>query len=277
MYSRKSLDEADLMRDERQFLEFQKTHKKKYESETERQQRFLIFRDNMKKARQLQDTEMGTAQYGATLFADLTQEEFRKYHTGLKSKPEQENRIPLPRAVIPDIKLPKEYDWRHFNVVTTVKNQGMCGSCWAFSVTGNIESLYAIKHGKLFSLSEQELVDCDKLDDGCEGGLPNTAYEAIEQLGGLETEDDYPYDGKDEKCHYKSDLARVKIVSGLNITSNETQMAQWLVENGPISIGINANAMQLYMGGISHPYKFLCSPKSLDHGVLIVGFGVHSE
>lgn len=211
-----------------------------------------------------------------TFFADLTVEEFRKNYLGLRPELRSENEIPFPMAKIPDVDLPVEFDWRKKNAVTGVKDQGQCGSCWAFSVTGNVEGQYAIKHGELLSLSEQELVDCDKLDSGCNGGLPDSAYRAIEKLGGLETESDYPYDAEDETCHFKESKVKVSVVSAVNITSNETQMAQWLVENGPISIGINANAMMFYVGGVSHPPKFLCSPNSLDHGVLIVGYGVHT-
>lgn len=102
------------------------------------------------------------------------------------------------------------------------------------------------------------------------------AYKAIEKLGGLELESDYPYDGKNEKCHFFKKNAKVQVVGAVNITSNETKMAQWLIKNGPISIGINANAMQFYIGGVSHPFHFLCNPKNLDHGVLIVGYGISS-
>lgn len=117
----------------------------------------------------------GTATYGVTEFTDLTKEEFSKRH-GFRLELQSENEIPFPQAIIPDVNIPTEFDWRTKNVVTEVKNQGSCGSCWAFSTTGNIEGQYAIKYHKLVELSEQELVDCDKLDEGCDGGLMDNAY-----------------------------------------------------------------------------------------------------
>ncbi|XP_011309436.1 uncharacterized protein [Fopius arisanus] len=274
-YSQKMLRISKPLEDERKFTNFQKKYNKIYSSEEERAVRFRIFQENMQIAQNLQEYEQGTAVYGPTIFADLTPNEFRTKHLGYRPDLKNENNIPLAKATIPNIELPLEFDWRHYNVVTEVKNQGSCGSCWAFSVTGNVEGQYAIKHKKLLSLSEQELVDCDKLDEGCNGGLQENAYRALEELGGLELENDYPYDGEDEKCHFLEKKAAVKVVSAVNITSNETEMAQWLVQNGPMAIGINANAMQFYMGGISHPFRLLCDPGSLDHGVLIVGYGIH--
>ena len=155
--------------------------------------------------------------------------------------------------------------------------------------------MYAVRNGELLSLSEQELVDCDKLDSGCNGGLPENAYKAIKDLGGLESESDYPYNGHQNKCSFNSNITRVQVrysfrvdtadryicsvylfqvTGGVEISTNETEMAQWLVQNGPISIGINANAMQYYRGGVSHPWKALCRAGGIDHGVLIVGYGV---
>lgn len=275
-YSSKMLGIAQDLKDERDFNTFQTNYNKFYSTQEQKTKRFNIFRINMRIAEMLQDYEQGTATYGPSIFADLTPNEFRM-RLGLRQNLRSENEIPFPNAEIPNIELPNEFDWRHYNVVTPVKDQGSCGSCWAFSVTGNVEGQYAIKYKNLLSLSEQELVDCDKFDEGCNGGLQENAYRALEDLGGLEIESDYPYDGEDEKCNFKKDKARVQVVSAVNITSNETKMAQWLVKNGPMAIGINANAMQLYMGGVSHPFKFLCSHDNLDHGVLIVGYGVHSK
>ncbi|CAK9813258.1 Putative cysteine proteinase CG12163 [Anthophora quadrimaculata] len=273
-YSQKMLKLAQEFKDYALFEDFTTKFNKTYSSAKEKQDRLEIFRQNLKIIDELQSLEQGTAEYGVTMFADLTRKEFQARYLGLRPDLKQENEISLPEAKIPDIPLPPKFDWRDHNAVTPVKDQKQCGSCWAFSVTGNVEGQYAIKHGKLLSLSEQELVDCDSLDEGCNGGLMDNAYKAIEQLGGLELETDYPYDAKNEKCHFRQKKAKVQIAAAVNITSNETKMAQWLVKNGPISIGINANAMQFYIGGVSHPLKFLCNPETIDHGVLIVGYGV---
>ncbi|XP_013193699.2 uncharacterized protein LOC106137424 [Amyelois transitella] len=258
------------------FFEFLQTYKPVYlNDESEMEKRFKIFRENVKKIHEFNVRELGTATYGVTRFTDLTYEEFASKYLGLKTVLRNENNIPMSKAKIPEMKtVPASYDWRDHGAVTEVKDQGSCGSCWAFSVTGNIEGQWKLRSGQLVSLSEQELVDCDKLDDGCNGGLPDNAYRAIEQLGGLELERDYPYEGQDDKCSFNKTMAKVQISGAVNITTNETDMAKWLVKNGPISIGINANAMQFYMGGVSHPWKLLCDPKNLDHGVLIVGYGV---
>jgi len=258
------------------FEEFKRKYNKEYSCEEENQKRFRIFRANLKKIKALQDTEQGTALYGPNMFADLSEKEFKRQYLGLKPggapKPSKHHMFP---AQIPDVALPVEFDWREHGAVTPVKNQGQCGSCWAFSVTGNVEGQWFLKHGKLLSLSEQELVDCDKRDEGCGGGYMTQAYEAIEELGGLESEDEYPYEAENESCKFNKSETVATVTSSVNITTNETQIAQWLYKNGPISIGINANAMQFYMGGVSHPFKFLCSKEQLDHGVLLVGFGVH--
>lgn len=275
-YNQKMLQIAEDLRTENLFVDFMATYNRTYATPEERDLRLQIFRDNLEIIRLLRKNEQGTGRYGINMFADVSREEFRARYLGLRPDLKSENNIPLHQAEIPDVDIPPSFDWRQKGAVTSVKDQGMCGSCWAFSVTGNVEGQYAIKHGHLLSLSEQELVDCDDLDEGCNGGLPDNAYRAIEKLGGLELESDYPYDAEDEKCHFKKNLAKVQLTSAVNITSDETKMAQWLVENGPISIGINANAMQFYIGGISHPLRFLCNPRNLDHGVLIVGYGISS-
>jgi len=269
-------EDEELDEDSIEFGRFMETYGKNYSPE-EYQYRLAIFKDNMEKVRLLQKTEQGTAVYGSTMFADLTEEEFSTRHLGFRVDLKQRMKRKQAKIPLHHLRnLPDAFDWRNFSAVTPVKNQGSCGSCWAFSVTGNIEGIYAVKHKNLVSFSEQELVDCDKMDDGCNGGLPENAYKALEKLGGLETEGDYPYDGHNDKCHFNSTLVAAKVTGFVEVSKNETEIAAFLVKNGPVSIGINANAMQFYFGGVSHPWKFLCSPKNLDHGVLIVGYGVHA-
>jgi len=253
-----------------QFSQFKLEHRRLYASHQEETQRFQVFCENMQKIEKIQSMEQGTAKYGVNQFADMSESEFKQMYLGLRPAMSVQQ---LPKAEIPKGPVPDSWDWRDHGAVTAVKNQGSCGSCWAFSTTGNVEGQWAIQKKKLLSLSEQELVDCDKVDEGCNGGLPSQAYDAIMKLGGLETEKDYGYKGYDEKCHFnKSDVA-VKVTGAVNISQDENEIKAWLYHNGPISIGINAFAMQFYWGGVAHPWKLFCNPKELDHGVLIVGYG----
>lgn len=258
------------------FTAFKNDFGRDYKTSDEELRRYNIFRNNMYLIEQLNKFEQGTAVYGVTDFADLTEDEYFQ-RTGLsRSSFELQNEITNLLADIPDINPPTQFDWRDKGAVTPVKNQGSCGSCWAFSVTGNIEGLNYVKSGNLLSFSEQELLDCDTVDNACNGGLPDQAYKAIETIGGLELEDQYPYDAqKHKQCAFNQTLSKVRVSGAVDFKKGDEEgMAKWLSENGPISIGINANAMQFYRGGVSHPWKALCNPNGLDHGVLVVGFGV---
>merc|ERR1712055_852477 len=96
-------------------------------------------------------------------------------------------------------------DWRQMGAVTPVKNQGQCGSCWAFSTTGTIEGAYHKKTGKLVSVSEQNLVDCSHQNYGCRGGLPRLALMFVMNQGGIDTEASYPYTARQGQCHFNED------------------------------------------------------------------------
>uniref|UniRef100_A0A670JNY8 Cathepsin F-like n=1 Tax=Podarcis muralis TaxID=64176 RepID=A0A670JNY8_PODMU len=225
------------------FKEFLTTYEKSYKDKQETERRFRIFAENLEKARLIQELDQGTAEYGVTKFSDLTEEEFRS--TYLNPLLSQLPGRPMKPATIPKDPPPDAWDWRDHGAVTGVKNQGYCGSCWAFSVTGNVEGQWFLRNGTLVSLSEQELLDCDSVDKACGGGLPSTAYEAIEGLGGLETERDYSYEGFEQKCGFSKDKVAVYINSSVSISRDETEIAAWLAKNGPISIALNAFAMQV--------------------------------
>ncbi|KAM9795359.1 cathepsin F [Neosynchiropus ocellatus] len=255
-----------------QFKEFMVKYNKVYSSQEEADRRLKIFHANLKTAEKLQTLDQGSAEYGVTKFSDLSEEEFRS--TYLNPMLSQWTlRRPLKPAAPARSPAPDSWDWRDHGAVSQVKNQGMCGSCWAFSVTGNIEGQWFLKNGKLLSLSEQELVDCDGLDHACKGGLPSNAYEAIEKLGGLESETDYSYTGRKQQCDFLSRKVAAYINSSVEISQDEREIAAWLAENGPVSVALNAFAMQFYRKGISHPFKIFCNPWMIDHAVLLVGYG----
>nr|XP_010954979.1 LOW QUALITY PROTEIN: cathepsin F [Camelus bactrianus] len=256
------------------FKDFVTAYNRTYETEEEARWRMSVFASNMVRAQKIQALDRGTAQYGVTKFSDLTEEEFRTIYLNPLLKEEPGQKMPLAKS-ISDLP-PPEWDWRSKGAVTKVKDQGMCGSCWAFSVTGNVEGQWFLKRGALLSLSEQELLDCDKVDKACLGGLPSNAYSAIKILGGLETEDDYSYRGHLQTCNFSAEKAKVYINDSVELSKNEQKLAAWLAKKGPVSVAINAFGMQFYRHGISHPLRPLCSPWLIDHAVLLVGFGNRS-
>ncbi|XP_069865638.1 cathepsin F-like [Dipodomys merriami] len=257
------------------FRDFVVTYNKTYETRQELELRMSIFSQNMIQAQKIQALDRGTAEYGITKFSDLTEEEFHTIYLNPLLHEMSGKKMNPAKPV--DESAPPEFDWRSKGAVTEVKNQGMCGSCWAFSVTGNVEGQWFLKQDTLLSLSEQELVDCDKMDKACLGGLPSNAYTAIKDLGGLETEDDYKYQGHRQVCNFTAQKAKVYINDSVELSQDEQKLAAWLAKKGPISVAINAFGMQFYRHGIAHPLRPLCSPWFIDHAVLIVGYGNRSE
>jgi len=256
------------------FEEFKKTFKKAYATPAEELRRFKIFANNMETAEKLSLLDPG-AKYGhLSPLADMSEFEYGKLNTlqvtkvALAEHEKKAVKIPMSTPF-----LPSEFDWRKKGAVGEIKNQAQCGSCWAFATVANVEGNNAVTNGKLLSLSEQELVDCDSNDNGCNGGLPSNAYkDLIDNSMGLELESAYGYEARDGTCHAKKSEEKVFLKSWVAIGSSEDQMAAALMKYGPLAIGINAGPMQLYMGGIADP--MFCNPAALDHGVAIVAFGV---
>jgi len=223
--------------------------------------------------------------FGANKFADLTTAEFKNLY--LNSKPAiRDPRWPVAPEVSADAiaALPDAFDWRDKGAVTNVKDQGMCGSCWAFSTTGNVEGQWFLAGHAISGLSEQNLVDCDhecmmyedekSCDAGCDGGLQPNAYSYILKNGGIDSESSYPYSGEgNKKCSYKPTGRAATIANWTMVSQDEDQIAAYLVAHGPLAIAADAEMWQFYLGGVF----YLPCGTSLDHGILIVGYGVETD
>ncbi|XP_066491227.1 procathepsin L-like [Tiliqua scincoides] len=206
-------------------------------------------------------------------FGDLTKEEFNQKMNGFRGDlaiAHGRNGTVFQESA--SSRLPKYVDWRKKGYVTPVKNQGECGSCWAFSATGALEGLHFKTTHKLVSLSEQNLMDCFRKQDtnGCHGGVINSAFEYVIQNRGINSERTYPYKAKVGHCHYNSRARAATCKSYVNIPrNNERALAQAVASVGPVSVGLDGAHFQFYHKGI---YQKRCG-KHVNHAMLVVGYG----
>lgn len=266
------------------FAEWMAKHGKGYANDaTEFEARFAAWQDNLAYIEEY-NAKHTSHWLGLNALADLTHEEYKaKFALGFRKFVRADNRLPtapFSHGGLSADNLPLTVDWRQ-NAVAEVKNQQQCGSCWAFSTTGAIEGINAIKTGEVVSLSEQELVDCDtRQDHGCSGGLMDYAFEFVVKKGGLHTEADYPYTAADGECQ-REDLSsagghRVVTIDGYeDVPPNDELALKKAVSRQPVSVAIEADqrSFQLYVGGVYDDEE--CG-EQLDHGVLAVGYGVQS-
>lgn len=245
------------------FQQFMKEYEISYPSMKTLLNKFETFRGNL----QLSDNQYNQ-------FSDLSSTEFSKTYLNLKFSSRDQLESMCSKLVINQDEAPESLDWRDHNVVTPVKNQSQCGSCWSFSTVANIESLYAIKSKTLEVFSEQQIIDCDTEDHGCGGGWQEKAYDYLTKNQGLETENSYPYTHKVGKCVYDSSKALVKINGCSYVSVSEDDIMKAIAHNGPVAAALNATMLQYYFGGIFKVKKpFTCDPRTLNHAVLIVGYG----
>jgi C1A family cysteine protease len=252
------------------FIKFMTQYKKQYQTE-DVFHRYAIFKNAVD---YINFHNSGNHSYtlGVNEFADQTWEEFRSTRLGTKPMG-----LPHLRAqnapAVSNIAAPSSIDWVALGKVTGVKDQGQCGSCWAFSTVAAVEGAHAIATNQLVSLSEQQLVDCAGSygNYGCNGGLMDYAFEYVIKKG-LCTEASYPYTGTDGRCKDTSCTAAASITGYKDVTSMNEGALQTAVAQQPTSVAIEADQMvfQYYSGGIIDDAS--CGT-SLDHGVTAVGYG----
>jgi cathepsin L len=247
---------------------------------SEEPQRKQIFVENVKKIEMhnyLHSKGLKSYTLGINQFADMDSAEFAKLMNGYRGRVKQIH-YSASTYLSPNIEmtLPDSVDWRTKGYVTPVKDQGHCGSCWAFSSTGALEGQHFRKTGKLVSLSEQNLVDCSESfgNHGCEGGLMDNAFNYVKSNGGIDAEVSYPYEAKDDKCRYNPGASGATDTGSVDVPAgDESKLQEAVATVGPVSVAIDAShsSFQLYKSGVYDEPE--CSPENLDHGVLAVGYG----
>jgi len=257
---------------------------KVYTSVEEEYQRFLTFRSNVKKIKRHNDkAAQGVFSWkmGLNQYSDMDSDEFAQMMHGFKRNyGDSLAKAHASTFLVPEnVQIPGSVDWRSKGYVTAVKDQGSCGSCWAFSATGSLEGQHMRKYGKLTSLSEQNLVDCSGPygNQGCSGGLMDQAFQYIKDNKGVDTERSYPYEAEDDVCRFNRSAVGASDTGFFDIPSGDEMKLQAAVATvGPISVAIDATGnFQHYSSGVFKDPT--CTPDALDHGVLAVGYGTDPQ
>jgi len=259
---------ASSKKEAEQWHQYKVEHSKEYTAEQEIK-RFQIWRNNVAMVeRHNEEAEQGLHGYRMAInkFSDLTDDEFESTMLGYLPETGDESEVHYfqVRAT------PDEVDYRDEGLVTPVKNQGHCGSCWAFSATGGIEGVWAKKVGELISVSEQQLLDCGP--GSCNGGNMGKAWDTAK--GGVMTEEDYPYEHEEKECRFNANQA-VSSVTGHHSVhhGDEEQLEQALVQIGyPVSIAVRASStFRHYSSGVYDDVGCI-DDGNLNHAILVVGY-----
>ncbi|XP_003388868.1 PREDICTED: pro-cathepsin H-like [Amphimedon queenslandica] len=257
------------------FNMWMKKYEKTYSTMEEYNERLRVYTSNYYYIEQLNKEHGPHTEYELNQFSDLTFAEFKKIYL---TEPQHCSATNGNFQKPVNARDPVAVDWREKNVITPVKDQGKCGSCWTFSTTGCLEAHHAIKTGQLISLSEQQLVDCAGAfnNHGCNGGLPSQAFEYIKYNGGIESESNYNYTAKDGVCRFNSSLVAATVSDVVNITKDaEGDIGTAVANVGPVSIAFEVTkSFQHYKKGVYQGEIEVCSqsPDKVNHAVLVVGY-----
>lgn len=272
-----------------QFNTWADAHGKVYTCEHSKAKRFEIWRKNHELIEQHNSKHPSPSyRLGHNEYSDMTLEEFQAHFKlgqpvqASDVKPKVSNSAlaeEIARSLKEVVDLPDYTNWILQGGVTPVKNQGACGSCWAFSTTGALEGAKYIHTGELVALSEQNLIDCDHQDLGCNGGLMDNAFKFDEKSGGLCSEKDYPYKAAVGTCNTKcTDVPGSIVKTFVDVPPSDERALLAALAMQPISIAIQADqlAFQFYRDGVINDES--CGKKGdVDHGVLAVGYGTDLE
>uniref|UniRef100_A0A8B9JV60 Cathepsin K n=1 Tax=Astyanax mexicanus TaxID=7994 RepID=A0A8B9JV60_ASTMX len=252
------------------------THRKEYNGLGEEDIRRAIWEKNTRLIEaHNQEYELGIHSYelGMNHLGDMTVEEVAEKMFGLQMPMDSDDT----NTYVPDEyeKLPKSIDYRKLGYVSPVRNQGSCGSCWAFSSVGALEGQLMKTTGQLVELSPQNLVDCVKENDGCGGGYMTNAFNYVKTNKGIDSEEAYPYVGEDQQCAYNKS-GKAAACRGFKEVKkgSEGALTSAVAKVGPVSVGIDAmqSTFQFYKRGVY--YDPNCDKENINHAVLAVGYGV---
>lgn len=283
------------------FQNFLIKYNKTYGNFSEFNERLKIFSRNLNKINKSQTnstinnlTSMKlNLQQGITKFSDLTSAEFEKKYlnndlnlTAIKEVQgnstesffdELKHNKTLKRFLDDNDPVPSYWDWRLIGIITPIKDQGDCGMCWGFAAVANLESQYALKYKKLYSFSEQFLLDCNLEQIGCKGGVITNAWLYLAKNNGIPLDSYIPYTGIRNQCPIISGFT-AKVTGYRDAGSQDEEIIkEFLYRHGPVSITMHGNLLQHYKGGIILVDDKTCKPEPMNHACLLVGYGTDAS
>lgn len=260
------------------FNNWQHKYNKFYSSPAEEIHRSIVFFANYLKVKS-HDPSLGWT-VELNHFADMDSQEFIAKYTGLNKAASKRSIVTKEHTGLQNLQqAPTSVDWRNQGAVNPIKNQGSCGSCWAFSANAAFESAAFIAgYTPLYSFSEQQLVDCatEEGNQGCNGGWMTSAFEYVQKVGGLQQEASYPYAGVDQACNADPSKFAPPQISGIvEIKQGDCNGLKTALVQQPVTVAVDANLWSFYKSGIFN--NQFCTTTQLNHGVTAIGYGVEGS